>query len=233
MISSAVRFPPYPGGFQFVAETPPAPPSPLFRFDCTGRCPLGPLFFPCEIMLRQAIVEAVKLARLAERRLLAKPRDATTVRHFKSVFGHDPAEPTPWPRLRDSGTRIAFRYRLVAEALLRANTLYRCDQCPPPAGGGGSEGGGGPATGIRDLHAVAVPPNTVLLCPSFWQIPEPLHRAAVILHEMFHLRGDPCFTHASCETRRTSSYCYEVFPLLFTRVGPDPLAVSKCAALPL
>ena len=194
---------------------------PLFRFDCGIGCPP---FLPimCQAVVRQAILDACRLAVNAARKLAATPRDTNTVQQFKAIFGHDPARPEPWPGIKDAGIRIANRYRLVEKALLRANTLYRCDPCTQTVYER-------PEGFVLDLHARALPPNEVRLCPSFWQLSRIL-QAGVILHEMFHLRFDPCFVHGACETKRTSAYCYEVFALRMASETPDALAVSKCSA---
>lgn len=66
---------------------------------------------------------------------------------------------------------------------------------------------------ILDAHAIALPPNEVVLCPSFWRLPLFL-QAGVILHEMFQLRFDPCFTHGPCERKQTSAYKRFIDPML-------------------
>jgi hypothetical protein len=210
---------------QYVLSAVPAvarPSGPIFHFDCSAGCPLFTPFV-CHGILRQAILDACQLALDAARRLQASPRHPITVRHFRSFFGHDPAQPLPWPGLKDSGIRFAGRFRTIEQALRRAGTLYRCDPCTSP-----SEL---PKTAIPDVYAVAIPPNEVRLCPNFWPLP-PLLRAGVILHEMFHLRFDPCFAHGATETKRTNAYCYEAFALSFTNQQPEPLTIQKCSATP-
>jgi hypothetical protein len=199
-----------------------APPGPVFRLDCKSGC--DPVAFSpvsCQPNLDRIIREACSLALNAVRKL--KERDSFTAGEFTRFFGHALGLPLPWPGLRDSGTRFAIRYRAVAEALRHAGTFYRCDNCiqlreDPPEGA------------VLDAHAIALPPNEVVLCPSFWQLPLFL-QAGVILHEMFHLRFDPCFTHGPCERKRTSAYCYEGFALRVAGHLPEPLVLNKCAAL--
>jgi hypothetical protein len=194
---------------------------PLFDLKCPSGCdpiPFSPI--GCHPALRQAIVDACHLALNAARELEATPRSTRTVDEFRRFFGHDPGQPLPWPGIRDSGTRFARRFRAVAEALRRSKTLYRCDPCttiredPPPGA-------------ILDAHAIAIPLNEVVLCPSFWRLSR-FHQAGVILHEMFHLRFDPCFRHGGCETKRTNAYCYEAFALRLDGHEPEPLVSQKC-----
>jgi hypothetical protein len=200
------------------------PSGPLFRLQCTIGC--GPVLVSpvgCHAALRQAILDACQLALNAARKLEATLRDTRTVDEFRRFFGHDPGQLLPWPGIRDSGIRFARRFRAVAEALRRSGTLYRCDPCtgiredPPPGA-------------ILDTYAIAIPLNEVVLCPSFWMLP-PFLRAGVILHEMFHLRFDPCFGHGACETKRTSAYCYEGFALSIGGHSPEQLVFDRCAAV--
>jgi hypothetical protein len=203
-----------------ISSTPPT--GPVFRFVCPTGCPM-PLAVFCHAVVRRAILDAIGLARNAARKLVADPRDAATVRHFKDIFGSDPADAQPWPRIKDIGTRVAIRYRLVADALQTGNTLYRCDPCigvrrDPPR------------NAVIDANAIALfSQNEVLLCPNFWQL-SPILQAGVILHEMFHLRFDPCFVHGPAETKRTNAHCYEAFALKVAGHTPDPLDVARCQA---
>src|SRR5688572_2849414 len=94
------------------------PAQPNFRFDCAAGCPqVFP--FACHVALRQAVLDASKLAANAALRLQSTPRLSATVNHFRSIFGHDPAQPLPWPGLKDSGIRFAVRFRAIEQALLR------------------------------------------------------------------------------------------------------------------
>ena len=88
-----------------------------------------------------------------------------------------PYDIAPWP------TRCATPAPSIAA------TLHPASEDPP-------EGA------VLDAHAIALPPNEVVLCPSFWQLPLILQAGGEILHEMFHLRFDPCFTHGPCERKR-------------------------------
>jgi hypothetical protein len=197
-------------------------PGPVFRFQCTTGCPPFPPFV-CQNVLRRAILDAGQLALNAARKLEANPRDPRTINEFRRFFDHEPSLPSPWLGIRDSGSRFARRFRAVAEALRSAGTLYRCDTCTgiredPPAGA------------VLDAHAIAIPLNEVVLCPSFWGLPRFL-QAGVIVHEMFHLRFDPCFGHDTCETKRTSAYCYEAFALRVAGHSPEKLVIDRCAVL--
>ena len=197
-------------------------PSPVFRFQCTTGClPFPP--FLCRARLGVALRRAGELAFNAARKLEAKPRAPLVASVFRQVFDHDPALSLPWPGIRDSGSRFALRFRAVGQALQGAATLYRCDACsliredPPPGS-------------ILDAHAIAIPPNEVVLCPSFWGLPDFL-QAGVLLHEMFHLRFDPCFGHSPCETKGTCAYCYEAFALSIAGHTPEQLVIDRCGAL--
>ena len=194
---------------------------PVFRFQCTAGCSPFPALV-CQGVISQEILDAVQLALNASRKLEANPRDPRTVSELRSVFDHDPALPLPWPGIRNSGTRFARRFRAVARALRGAGTLYRCDGC--------TQLREYPVGSILDAHAIAIPPNEVILCPSFWGLPVFL-RAGVVLHEMFHLRFDPCFGHGVCETKRTSAYCYEAFALRVAGHSPEQLVLVRCKAL--
>lgn len=197
-------------------------PGQVFRFQCAVGClPFPP--FICHELLRAGVLRAYQLALDAARKLEAKPRAALVVNAFRQAFDHDPSLPLPWPGIRDSGMRFALRFRAVAQALQGAGTLYRCDSCTqireePPGGS------------IIDAHAIAIPPNEVVLCPSFWRLPDAL-RAGVLLHEMFHLRFDPCFGHGPCERKRTSAYCYEAFALSIAGHTPEQLVIDRCGVL--
>lgn len=199
-------------------------PVPIFRFDCSAGCLDPPIV--CQSALRQAILQACRMALNAAKKLEGQPREQATVNSFRSIFGHDPTQPLPWPKLKDSGTRFAARFRLVEQALLKGGTLYRCDPCTAQ-----SRYEINAPNIILDVHARAIPPNEVRLCPSFWTLP-PLLQAGVVLHEMFHLRFDPCFIHGATETKRTNAYCYEAFALSFTSQKPEPLTIQKCNASP-
>lgn len=174
-----------------------------FRFKCTIGCaPLPPI--QCHSVLRQAILDACKLALNAAGKLEAKPRDAATESHFKQVFGHEPSLPFPWACQGESGLIVACQFRMVADALEKAGTLYRCDSCKHEYD----------SLAVVDTAAIAlVCRNEVLLCPPFWASP-PFLRAGVIIHEMFHLRFPPFFQHCPKEKRGTSAYCYEALALL-------------------
>ncbi|HTP98167.1 MAG TPA: hypothetical protein VMN56_02495 [Casimicrobiaceae bacterium] len=200
-----------------------APPL-VYRFDCTSGClPLPP--FLCAALLRDAIVSACGMVLAAAKRLEALPMSATTAQLFRSIFGHEPADPFPGTWNFASGDLVSCALRRVARTLRAGNVLYRCDPCL-----GARED---PAeSSILDTHAIAIPArNVVLLCPSFWRLAAPL-RAGVLVHEAFHLRFVPFFKHDAKERRQNSAYCYEVFTLTVTGVAPEPLAVTKCRNTP-
>jgi hypothetical protein len=207
------------------------PVGPLFQLICPTGCPrLIPGM--CHSVLREAILAAIGLAENAARLLSAVQPATSTIAVFKSIFGYEPSRPLPWPDLRDFGVRTANRYLLVARALRLGRTVYRCHSCPP---GGASEYPNAVvdanAWALLDHKGVKQPPNEVWLCPSFWTLTPPL-QAGVILHEMFHLRFDPCVAHGPCETKRTNAHCYEALALRLARIQPDPADVAKCQANP-
>jgi hypothetical protein len=197
---------------------------PLFDLKCAACDPVPFSPIACHGALRQAILDACQFALNAARKLEAPRRDARTIDEFNRIFNHKADLPLPWPGIRDSGARFARRFRAVADALRRSGTHYRCDPCttiredPPPGA-------------IIDAHAIAFPPNEVVLCPSFWRLPRFL-RASVLIHEMFHLRFDPCFRHGGCETKRTNAYCYEAFALRMAGHQPEPIVIQNCAGSP-
>jgi hypothetical protein len=224
---------------------------PNFRFKCTIGCPPFPSSPPglCHEVLRQAILDACKFALDAAAKLEAKPRDAATVNHFTQVYGHDPSQPFPWACQSPSGDIVACQFRMVAEALQKGGTLYRCDQCPPGrvtdcdqmgtqlgiVDPGRTVPSRCDPMAIVDTAAIAlVCRNEVLLCPPFWHLSRFL-RAGAIIHEMFHLRFPPFFQHCPKEKRGTSAYCYEAFALL---VAGQPLSqilkvLNECQARPI
>jgi len=209
-----------------VALSPTQATGPLFRLDCTAGCaPIPP--FACRTVLRTAILDAIRLASDAAGKLEASPRDRLTVSEFRSFFGHDPWLRVPLAGNRESGAIVARRFRMAENALRRGGALgtpgtrYRCDPCTatePPA---------------PDIHARAILPNEVRLCPSFWS--RRLSRflkAGVVLHEMLHLVFGQFFDHSPSERRRNNAYCYEAFALRVAGQTPEKLACDRCLARP-
>ena len=203
-------------------QVPASTSGPVFRFECAAGC--TPLAVDrCRGALRQAIIDARQLSLHAAAKLEAKPRNPVATHLFRSVFGHEPSQPFPWACTGASGDFVACQFRIVAEALRRGGTLYRCDPCK----------GEYPTTAVVDVNAIALAcRNEVLLCPPFWRL-SPQLRAGVIVHEMFHLQFPPFFNHCSSERKGTSAYCFEAFALRLAGHAPDPLVVSECLARPL
>jgi hypothetical protein len=225
---TSARFPV--SGFLAAAPVASMPVGPIFKFECQGGCTQFPPAI-CQTILRQAILNAIKLAETATR-LLEGPRTNTTINEFQSIFGYKPSRPLPWPGFKDHGIRVANRYRIVARALRKGGTLYRCHPCPPAAA---SEYPNAVvdanAWALLDHAGASQPPNEVWLCPNFWLLTPPL-QAGVILHEMFHLRYDPCFVHGSCESKRTNAHCYEALALRLSGFAPDKADIAKCQTSP-
>jgi hypothetical protein len=218
-------------GHAAAAPLTPKPRGPNFKFECQAGCGRFPPGI-CQTILRQAILDAIKLAENAARLLEADRRSITTINEFQAIFGYEPSRPLPWPQVKDFGIRVAYRYRAVARALRKGGTLYRCHPCPPSAA---SEYPNAVvdanAWALLDRAGAAQPPNEVWLCPSFWLLTPPL-QAGVILHEMFHLRYDPCYVHGTCETKRTNAHCYEALALRLAKFNPDMADIARCQTSP-
>lgn len=79
------------------------------------RCPAPPGCPPvaagqCVAVLRQAIIEAIRLANNAASKLEPSQRDAETketARLSKGFFGHDPTRPVAWAGNKASGAIVA------------------------------------------------------------------------------------------------------------------------------
>jgi hypothetical protein len=214
---------------------------PVFDFPSPcAQCTL-PTHAQCRAVLRDAILEAIRLANNAADRIddvlqvPANGRNAQateTARLFRSFFGHDPLWPVPWAGNEASGISVAKRFRAVAKELgggRRITFLCRvtragcgedltcCDPCD------------------NGWFSTALP-NTVNLCAPFWRpraglrgLPHRNYRAAIIIHEMLHMLFEDV---RDARRGRPRAACYEAFALRVARYGADPFDVCNCTGTP-
>jgi hypothetical protein len=211
---------------------------PAINFICPAGCaPVAAA--QCRPVVRQAIIEAIKLANNAANklekasRLEPNQRNAETketARLFRFFFGHDPMRPVPWAGNIASGANVAHRFRMISRELGGGRRMiFRCG-CP----GAGAE--------VRARTNHAADPNVVNLCARFWNPPPGLRglpaayfRAGVVLHEMLHVLYHEFFHHTGHpsgdpERRRDNAHCYEAFALRVAGFGADPGDVRRCMA---
>jgi hypothetical protein len=211
------------------------PPGPPFRLECAG-CPPLPAD-RCMAVVRQAIIDAIWLARNAATRLGAAsrlestPPSRRTRQIFHDFFGHDPSRPVPWADNQPSGLSVAYRLRRCAEELAGGRTVtYRCvTKCLTPTTNAQTE--------------ASVNPSLIELCPPFFNPPTGLplsnrfFRGGVVLHEMLHLLFYEFFHHPDHWSgdpvrRRDNPHCYEAFVLQLAGHTPDPSDVEQCRQQP-
>jgi hypothetical protein len=203
----------------------------------------------CRAVLRQAVIEAIKLANNAASKIdtatKTEPgkRSAEAKRTadlFRFFFGHDPTRPVPWAGNRASGASVAYRFRAVAKALQKGgrNTTFRCLNtrancaaddftcCSP-----------GDNAWVRPPGGAGAEPNVVNLCAAFWTpraglrgLPAPYYRAGVLVHEMLHLLFIDFLRHTP--PGRPNAHCYEAFALRLAGFGADPVDVCQCRGTP-
>ena len=212
------------------------PASPVFDVVCPG-CPLGAVG-QCRAVLRQAIIEAIRLANNAAGKLEAannvepSKRDqdaANTANLFTFLFGHDPSTPVSWAGNVASGNSVAHRFRAVARELGGGRRItFRCNFGPL-------------CTGSVAVTNQAAEPNVMNLCAPFWAppaspgLPAEGFRAGTLIHEMLHMLYPDFFHHAGHpsgdpERRRDNAHCYKAFALRVGGYGRDPNAVARCRA---
>jgi hypothetical protein len=221
---------------------------PIFDIACTGCADGG-----CHPVLRSAIVEAIRLAIGAARKLEVasslgpslRDKDAKeTARLFRAFFCHDPSLPIVWAGNQASGLSVAKRLRSVAKELGGGRRiLFLClptrSDCPR---------GDPTCCGVPEINARSVPgSNTVGLCEDFWAdqrlpgLPDLDRRAGTIVHEMLHLLFAKHGISATRTTpeipatgildqgpKRANAHCYKAFVLRVNGFGRDPLAVEGC-----
>jgi hypothetical protein len=226
----------------------PAATGPLFDLACagcaagqcvpctSGLCVACPLHGgACRAALRDAILEAIKLANNAANLVdaaVALPSarrgsaEKETTRLYKFFFCHDPATFISWAG-GPSGATVSARLRAVARELGGGRRLLF--ECRPT--------GGCNAFTIPGVH------STVFLCPPFWAdqglpgLPEVDRRAGTVLHEMLHnlydLDDATRFNNAAQPTpRRFDAHCYEAFVLRINGFGADQTDVQNCGQAP-
>ena len=212
------------------------PSSPVFDIVCPTCPPVA--VGQCRAVLRQAIIEAIRLANNAADRLdLAssvepskRDQDAANAASlFRFLFGHDPSTLVPWAGNVASGASVAHRFRAVARELGGGRRItFRCNLGPACAG----------SVAVTNQ---AAEPNVMNLCATFWAppaspgLPAEGFRAGTLIHEMLHMLYPDFFHHAGHpsgdpERRRDNAHCYKAFALRVGGYGRDPNAVARCKA---
>jgi hypothetical protein len=214
-------------------------PSPRPNFDFQFPVPAGcpPLTEEnFNRIVRQAVVEAIKLANNAASKLEAvvavsramRDKEAQeTARLYAFFFCHDPSTPVPWAGNEPSGTTVAKRFRAIARELGGGRRIrFRCDpNCHPTT-----------RAHTDQLHE----PNVINLCPLFFNppaqpgLPPEGFRGGVVLHEMLHVLFTSFFHHgiARGERRRNNAHCFRNFALRAMGYGQDNFAIHSCTDLP-
>jgi hypothetical protein len=204
-----------------VGQAPAAPAAPAlnFRFQCDAGCAPNAAA-NCRGIVRRAILDGIQLAANAAAKLEASPRAATTIQHFRHLFGHDPSRPVPWAANKQSGAVVAARFRRVARELRTRGTLFRCG-CP----------GAAATVNARTKRPYTL--NTIELCPRIWTLSR-FRRGGVVLHEMLHNTYGQFFRHHphDPEHRRDNAHCFEAFALLVAGRTPEQGDITNCRNRP-
>ena len=234
----------------FSPPVPTASSGPIFEVACAGcaagqcvACPDGACA-PCPVhgggcraVVRQAIIEAIKLARGAADRIdaaigvvrTARGKDAKeTARLFRAFFCHDPSDFILWAG-GPSGDSVAQRFRAVAAELNGGRrVLFVCRPvrvpCPDT-----DETCCSAADNAFTMPLLAGRGSTIFLCAPFWDelhlpgLPNQDRRGGTILHEMLHMlfgfgRGSGCGILDS-DPKRANAYCYKAFVLRVNGFG--------------
>lgn len=206
-----------------VEEAPGSAPVFHFNFPPPAGCP-GLTKTEYDGILRQAVIEAIRLANNAASKLEAvSPETASLYRFF---FCHDPSRPVPWAGNEVSGSIVARRFRAVARELGGGRRIvFRCDpNCP---------------AGTRGFSLSPGEPNVIGLCARFWNpppqpgLPPEGFRAGVILHEMFHVLFTMRHIDQDPNEKRTNNaHCLRAFALRAMGYGQDNLAIGRCTGDP-
>jgi hypothetical protein len=201
----------------------------IFDVACAG-CPVP----NCRPIVRQAILEAIKLANSAANKVEVatkvepskRDKDAKeTARLFRAFFCHDPSKPIPWAGNEASGISVAKRFRAVAKELGGGRRMrFVCLPTKTPC----------PDTDLTccdpTSNAWSLPGNSALrLCGPFWTDPHlpglPVVDFRAAIHEMLHvLFGE----FLGDQGKRANAHCYEVFLLRANGFGGDPADVTAC-----
>jgi hypothetical protein len=185
----------------------------------------------CGTILRDAVVQAIKMARRAADKLDAaisvepRQRDEAgrkTAQLFTDIFCHDPSLPIPWAENSPSGATVAYRFRAVARELDGGRRIHFV--CRPTVSPCTTESCC-PAEFARAREG-----EPIVLCDNFWQdpdiegLPAESFRGAILIHEMLHfLFAAPSGgMGGDWGRRRVNPTCYEQFVL----------RVNGCLALP-
>lgn len=206
------------------------PTLPAFRFECPGGCTPNAAN-ECIGIIRRAIHDAIWLAENAADKLTA--RDNEALRLFRFFFGA-PLLQVPWANNRPAADLVADRFRAAARGF---RTRVPHIRCSTQDGCNAFVDADAPASAANPL-----PRNTIFVCPPFWGGPPPgnvvtFWRAAILLHEMFHLLYWRFFSHQETllpgdaeERRRDNARCYEAFALRVAGHGSNTGDVAACRA---
>ena len=221
------------GGWESVASVAPISAPVHFEFPPPAGCP-ALTEAQYRGILRQAVMEAIRLANNAASKLEAatafapdgRDKDAReTARLFTFFFCHDPSLPVPWANNEASGGSVAKRLRAIARELGGGRRItFRCDpHCN---------------AGERAHTNQNTEPNVINLCALFWNpppgpgLPAEGFRAGVILHEMLHVLFTDFFHHDPEERKRNNAHCYRAFILRAGGYGQDLPALDRCTGRP-
>lgn len=212
---------------------------PIFDVACAA-CGVA----DCRPRLRQAVLEAIKLANNAARKLeLASklepskrgPDAKETARLFRAFFCHDPSLQIQGNGKERSGLVVAKRFRSVANELDGGRRItFVCLPARTPC----PDADFTCCTTTQNAWSVSGD-STVRLCPPFWTDPHlpglPVvdFRAAIIIHEMLHVlfgrTGSwPGIGDLNDIGKRGNAHCYEAFVLRVNGFGADPDDVRQC-----
>jgi|SRR5678815_4221498 hypothetical protein len=237
--------------------SPTQPTSPVFDVQCPNPPGCPPVAAgQCGTVLRQAIIEAIKLAENAASKIEAtiqtepNKRDEEgkeTASFYKTFFGHDPSRPISWAGNQASGISVAKRFRGVARELAGGRRIvFRCIPATCPPGTATTQGTLTTppccAVNTRAFFVRRTPAlrNVIHLCPEFWDPPAGLlglspglsleaFRGGTIIHEMLHLLYPEFLVH---DFRRPNAHCYKAFALRVKGYGRDFMATCHCWGLP-
>jgi len=236
---------------------------PIFDVACTGctagqcaACPDGQCAAcpvhggGCRTVLRQAIIEAIKLARNAADKVDAAisvtrgSRNAgakETARLFRAFFCHDPSDVISWAG-GPSGASVAQRFRAVARELDGGRRIhFICRPTRVPCAD--ADETCCPAGDVAfSMPLLAARGSTVFLCAPFWNeihlpgLPNEDRRGGTILHEMLHMlfgHGPESGHHGihgilDADPKRANAHCYKAFALRVNGFGQDPVAGAGC-----